>query len=208
MFPPRAEGDLPDGYDVIYSSSEYIMTARATYSSALSPEYALLGFLAQQPAHGYELHLRLTAKLGQVWHVSQSQVYNILNRLEAQGFITATVQAQEKLPARHRFHLTATGRRRFDKWLHTTTSSSVRAIRVEFTTRLYFAYTLDPAQARQLIDAQVAETRAGLERLKHMGAELPPDQTFNRLGLELRIRQLTSILDWLADSQKTLGLSD
>ena len=92
------------------------MTTR-TYSSALSPEYALLGLLAQQPAHGYELHLRLMAGLGQVWHVSQSQVYNILNRLEAQGFITATVQSQEKLPARHRFCLTATGRKRFDKWL-------------------------------------------------------------------------------------------
>ena len=136
-----------------------------------------------------------------MWHVSQSQVYNILNRLEAQGFITATVQSQEKLPARHRFCLTAAGRKRFDKWLHATTGS-VRAIRVEFTTRLYFAYTLDPAQACQVISAQVADTRLGLERLKHMQAELPPDQTFNRLGLEsCASARTTSILDWLADRQ-------
>jgi DNA-binding PadR family transcriptional regulator len=183
------------------------MPTRTTYSSALSPEYALLGFLAQKPAHGYDLHLCLTAELGQVWHVSQSQVYNILNRLESQGFITATVQAQEKLPARRSLRLTAAGRQRFDTWLHTTTGSSVRAIRVEFTTRLYFAAALDPALARRLIEDQAAETRAGLDRLTCLLAELPQDQTFNRLGLELRIRQLTSILEWLADCQKTLGLS-
>jgi PadR family transcriptional regulator, regulatory protein AphA len=183
------------------------MPTRTTYSSALSPEFALLGFLAQKPAHGYDLHLRLTAELGQVWHVSQSQVYNILNRLESRGYITATVQAQEKLPARRRLRLTAAGRKRFDIWLHTTAGCSVRAIRVEFTTRLYFATALDPTLARRLIEDQVAETRAGLDRLSYLLAELPPDQTFNHLGLELRIRQLTSILDWLADCQKTLGFS-
>lgn len=183
------------------------MTVRTTYSSALSPEYALLGFLAQKPAHGYDLHRRLTAELGQVWHVSQSQVYNILNRLEAQGFVTATVQAQEKLPARRRLRLTATGRKRFDAWLRATAGCSVRAIRVEFTTRLYFAAALDLALARCLIEDQTAETQAGLDRLTRLLTKLPPDQTFNRLGLALRIRQLTSILDWLADCQKTLGLS-
>jgi DNA-binding PadR family transcriptional regulator len=34
------------------------------YASALSPEYALLGFLAQKAAHGYELHQRLSNELG------------------------------------------------------------------------------------------------------------------------------------------------
>lgn len=183
------------------------MPAQTTYSSALSPEYALLGFLAQKPAHGYDLHLRLIAELGQVWHVSQSQVYNILNRLETQGFVTATVQTQAKLPARRRLRLTSAGRKRFDTWLHTTAGCSVRAIRVEFTTRLYFAAALEPALARRLIDNQATVTHAGLDGLKRLLAELPPEQTFNRLGLELRIRQLTSILDWLADCRKTLGLN-
>jgi PadR family transcriptional regulator AphA len=184
------------------------MITRATgYSSALSPEYALLGFLARQPAHGYDLHLRLTAELGQVWHVSQSQVYNILNRLEAQGFIKAKLQRQERLPARRCFRLTAAGRRRFEHWLHATTGCSVRAIRVEFTTRLYFASTLDSALAHQLLETQTADTQSGLERLQHLLAELPPEQTFNRLGLELRIRQLASILDWLASCQVMLHLN-
>ena len=182
------------------------MPSKTSYASALSPEYALMGFLAQQPAHGYELHQRLMADLSQVWHVSLSQTYNILNRLEAQGFITGTLQEQAKLPARRRFRLTPAGRRRFDAWLHSLTGSSVRAIRVEFTTRLYFAHALNPEMARNLIEAQIVETRNGLARLQDLLAELPHEQTFNRLGLELRVRQLTSILDWLAQCREVLGL--
>lgn len=182
------------------------MTARTTYSSALSPEYALLGFLAQEPAHGYDLHQRLVNELGQVWHASQSQVYNILNRLERQGFIAATVQEQERLPARRCFQLTPAGRQRFEQWLQATAGCSVRAIRVEFTTRLFFASLLDPALARQLIERQMADTQAGLGRLSRALAELPPDQRFNRLGLELRVRQIASILDWLAVCQEMLPL--
>ena len=71
---------------------------KSNYASALSPEYALLGFLSQQQAHGYELHRRLTEELGQVWHVSLSQTYNILTRLERQGYIAGKTFEQEKAP--------------------------------------------------------------------------------------------------------------
>jgi DNA-binding PadR family transcriptional regulator len=182
------------------------MPAKTPYASALSPEFALLGLIRQQPDHGYDLHQRLCTDLGQVWHVSQSQVYNILNRLEAQGYIVATLQEQEKLPARHRFRLTPAGRRHFDTWLHTPTGSSVRAIRVEFITRLYFACALDLELARELIDLQIDTVQTNLGRLQDMLVGLPQEQTFNHLGLELRVRQLTSILDWLAECRVTLGL--
>ncbi len=184
------------------------MPSQAAYASALSPEYALLGFLAQHPAHGYELHQRLVTDLGQVWHVSLSQTYNILNRLEAQGFIVGVVQEQAKLPARRSFRLTAAGRRRFNIWLHSPAPCSVRTIRVEFTTRLYFAQARSPERVLDLIEAQVAEVQGGLARLQSLQAELPPDQTFNRLGLDLRIRQLASLLDWLAECRAALGLRD
>ena len=36
-----------------------------TQAAALSPEYVLLGFLNQQPAHGHHLHEHMEAELGQ-----------------------------------------------------------------------------------------------------------------------------------------------
>ena len=182
------------------------MTTKPNYTSALSPEYALLGMLYQQPAHGYELHQRLVTDLGQIWHISLSQAYNILNRLEAQGFITGNLLEQEKLPSRRQFHLTSAGRERFETWLQAPTGCSVRAIRVEFTTRLYFAYLIDKGQALNLIEDQIAETQVGIERLEKDLDSTPEEQTFNRLGLELRVNQLASILDWLSACKRALGL--
>jgi DNA-binding PadR family transcriptional regulator len=174
-------------------------------SSALSPEYVLLGFLAQRPAHGYDLHERVQQELGQIWHISLSQTYNILKRLEAKGFIVGAVQEQEKAPARRRFRLTSLGRRRFEEWLRIPAEPSARAIRVEFLTRLYFSYITDPQAARSLIEAQIAATQDGVAYLTRVLSELPSEQAFNQLGLNLRLRQLTSILEWLAECRAILG---
>ena len=187
---------------------------KESHIGALSPEYALLGLLAQNPAHGYELYQRLSTDLSQVWHISMSQAYNILNRLEAQGYIAGIVQDQGKLPARRLFHLTPIGQRHYEDWLKAPSGSSVRSIRLEFLTRLYFARLAGRQQAHRLIDAQFAETRKGLERLRAVLESVSGDQLINRLSLELRIQQLESILEWLqachdaVDSTQPSGNSD
>lgn len=168
-------------------------------TSAISPEYLLMGFLDQQPMHGYDLHERIHHELGQIWHISLSQTYNILNRLEAEGFIKGEIEAQEKSPARHYFQLTVSGRRRFEEWLNTPTKPSVRTIRVEFLTRLYFAYTTRPALINELINSQISNIQAGLVHIQTLHHELDPSQIFNQIGLELRIRQLDSVIRWLED---------
>jgi DNA-binding PadR family transcriptional regulator len=60
-------------------SSSHNAPSRA---GTLSPEFALLGFLLTGPQHGNDLHRHLRAELGHVWHLSQSQAYAILKRLE------------------------------------------------------------------------------------------------------------------------------
>jgi DNA-binding PadR family transcriptional regulator len=163
----------------------------------LSPEYVLLGFLYQNPSHGYELHERLTHEFGYIWHVSQSQTYNILKRLEDQEFITSTIIEQEKLPARQLLHLTKSGESHFMKWLETPTKCSVHLIRLEFITRLYFYALYYPNKIDTAIREQVAEVSLGLNQLEAMRVELPEDQRYNRLSLDLRIRLLESVLNWL-----------
>lgn len=182
------------------------MSTKHTYASALSPEYPLLGLLIQEPAHGYRIHQRLTTDLGQIWRISLSQVYNILKRMETHGFIIGHMQEQVGTPARRLFEATQKGTKRFEEWLYTPSGSSVRAIRVEFITRLYFALARDKEQASQLIDEQIMESQKQLENLKSALDLLPLDQVFNQLALELRIHQLESILDWLPQCSTILGL--
>ncbi len=182
------------------------MSSKHTYASALSPEYPLLGLIIQQPAHGYMLHQRLTTDLGQIWHISLSQAYSILKRMESHGFIIGQMQKQVGTPARRHFEATPKGAERFEEWLDTPSGSSVRAIRVEFITRLYFALVKNKKAASHLIAEQVAESHKRLEILKRALDLLPLDQTFNRLALELRIDQLESILEWLPLCKTNLGL--
>ena len=69
------------------------------HAGNLSPEYALLGFLVAGPSHGYNLHQHFLVELGHVWHLSQSQAYAILKRLENRGDISAHFVTQDKLPS-------------------------------------------------------------------------------------------------------------
>lgn len=172
-------------------------------ASDLSPEFLLLGLLDQQPDHGYELHQRLLRELGGLWHLSQSQAYSTLKRLEARGWIVSTPQPQTNLPDRRLLRLTPEGRRRFRAWLRTPTGSSLRAIRVDFLTRLNFASRLGSALSLQLIDEQTQAVEQGLQRLEQ---QRPPgsDNPIAELAHELRIRQLASVLPWLDECRRLI----
>jgi hypothetical protein len=39
-----------------------------------------------------------------------------------------------------------------------------------------------------------------------MLGDLPAEQTFNRLGLQLRIRQLKSVIEWLRECGRALDI--
>jgi DNA-binding PadR family transcriptional regulator len=169
--------------------------------SRLSPEYALLGFLFDHPEHGYELHRRLQEVFGNIWHASQSQTYNILKRLEAQEYISATEVEQDKYPPRQMLELTTNGRKRFTEWLNQPTKSSVHAIRVEFLTRLYFSQQYYPEQLQKLIQSQIEVTEKGISELQSIFTKLPSEQVFDRLAVELRIELLNSVISWLIGCQ-------
>lgn len=175
-------------------------------TSGLSPEYALLGFLEQSPAHGYELHQKLLEHLGEIWHASLSQTYNILTRLEEQGFIQGTTQEQEKRPAKRRFRLTAAGKKRFEAWMSSISACSVRAIRIEFMTRLYFLYTRNPADALEAIEAQTEALQSHIVRLKERLSNIDSQHIFNCLGMSLRIRQLESLVESLNECKTQIPI--
>ena len=176
------------------------MAKTSNAASELSPKYAVMGFLYLHPMHGYELHKHLAADLYEVWHISQSQAYNILKHLEKENFVTLSHQAQEKRPDKELLTLTNAGRTAFETWLYTPTPGSARAIRVEFISRLFFASQINTSLCTRLIEEQTKTIQAHLRNLRARLSLIPPAQVFNRMGLDLRIRQLEGILDWMEKS--------
>jgi DNA-binding PadR family transcriptional regulator len=167
----------------------------------LSPEMALLGMLYNTSGHGYDLHRMVITDLGHVWHLSQSQAYSILKRLESRGDIFAEEVPQEKLPPRQLLQMTSKGRTRFLAWLETPSGGSTRAIRMEFITRLYFLRQYFPEKIEQAFDLQRDETKKQIRRLEIVRSQLPTSQTFNHMSLNLRLKQMDCVLEWLADCQ-------
>ncbi len=160
-----------------------------------------MGFLYKIPTHGYDLHRRMVEEFGGVWHTSQSQTYNILKRLEAQGYIQSTFVEQEKLPARQLLTITGAGSKRFEEWLRQPTKSSVHAIRVEFITRLYFTQLYFPARTVEVLNRQLLAVEGGMSELSKSLERTPQEQVSNRLAIELRIKLLRSVIDWLNECQ-------
>jgi len=122
----------------------------------LSTEYALLGFMREEPLHGYEINRRLveTPELRLVWRVKQSRLYALLARLEEEGLLDATLEPQDGRPPRKVYHLTPEGARAYDRWL-TQPVQLPRDMRLEFMLKLYFALREERETALRLIDSQL-----------------------------------------------------
>lgn len=172
-------------------------------NNRISPEPVLLGYLYQAPHYGYELHKRLEDEFAQIWHASQSQTYNILKRLIENGFITSTSVEQEKLPAKQILQISQAGVERFDTWLHSPTKCSVHTVRVEFITRLYFMRIYYPERVGDMIKVQAEIVDAGIEKLKSRQPDYSEENTINLLAVDLRIKLLCSVREWLTELSST-----
>ncbi len=100
--------------------------------------YALLGLLAEQPRHGYDLKKAFEGMLGGTWPVNIGQIYSTLARLERDGLVVSQSVPQELLPDRKVYSLTEHGRRVLTQWLETPLFPPAR-LKVDFFLKLLLA---------------------------------------------------------------------
>lgn len=176
--------------------------------SPLTIEYALLGFLYQQPRHGYEIHRQLLAGdgLGLVWRLKQSQLYALLAKLEQEGYISAILEPQDARPPRKVLQLTATGQKAFLGWLRSPVPQG-RKMRLEFMAKLYFARRLEPAAATSLIEGQRDVCREWLASLQVQAEALSTGRPFEWLVYQFRIGQVEAMVDWLDICERALAIA-
>lgn len=126
-----------------------------------------------------------------------SQAYNILKRLEEQGYVKGSDQPQETAPDRYNLQATEAGRAHFRRWLLDPSGLATQALRVEFLTRLYFARRESDELTAQVIHGQIEAIGEGLKQLRKRQDVSCQSSPVNEWALQLRIRQLESFLDWL-----------
>jgi hypothetical protein len=70
---------------------------------------------------------------------------------------------------------------------------------LEFLTRLYFANMIQPAKAGRIYLTQEHEISSAIRRLRLLLAHVPEDRAYDRLSLDLRLRQMELVRNWLQD---------
>ena len=117
-------------------------------------EHALLVALDEQPASGLDLARRFERSIGFFWHATHQQIYRVLARMEADGWVRSTTVAQQGRPAKKVYDVTAIGRRELARWIDEPTP--LEQFRSEVAVKLRGASYGD----RAAVLAQVEEHRA------------------------------------------------
>jgi len=162
-------------------------------------EIALLGFLSEEPKHGYDLHKEISdlSGIGIVWRVKMGKLYAMLHKLENNQWVDTNVTQEGNRPQRTQYHITAQGQTVFEQWLDSPVSKG-RDFRIIFLLKMYFALKGGEERVRQLIASQQDACRqwlADFEQPDDKASKKTPD--FEQVVLNFRVTQINGYLAWL-----------
>ena len=164
----------------------------------MSLRHALLGFLAEQPASGWDLTRRFETTLGAVWPASHPQIYGELRKLLAEGLIKIREQGPR---GRTAYAVTAAGEREVRRWL--ASGEVDHTMRLEPILRSVFFWLMTPEElqahlAREAAHYQgVANSYRQLAEAKDRGDYGHSRQTGSlRIAAEAAIRINQALADW------------
>jgi DNA-binding PadR family transcriptional regulator len=131
-------------------------------SQSVSLRYGVMGLLATQPLHGYEVKSRFESMLGGTWNVNIGQVYTTLQRLERDGLVQAVGQRGDR--GKLVYELSEKGHRELAAWL-AEPDSGPQQLRQEVYVKLLLAAQSANGGLPRLLARQ---KRAYLQRLKDL----------------------------------------
>lgn len=131
----------------------------------MSVRNALLGLLAQQPRHGYELHAAFEAVMGgeQNWDVKPAQIYTTLARLEESGLVAEESVEQAGGPEKRIYILTQQGRAALAEWF--ASGVTLEHQRDEFYIKLMLSVATGEISPRKVIQTQRSKLYQDLHAL-------------------------------------------
>ena len=157
-------------------------------SVAVALEHALLVSLSEKPAAGLELARRFERSIGFFWSATHQQIYKVLARMEADGWVTVKVVEQEGRPDKRVHTPSAEGRRVLADWL--ATPMPAETFRSEVAVKLRGAAYGDRARLTRNLLAARADHATRLAHYEQMEREQFPDPA----GLDAGVRDRWLVL--------------
>jgi DNA-binding PadR family transcriptional regulator len=159
----------------------------------VSLKYGMLGLLAEQPLHGYEVKSRFEELLGGTWEVNIGQVYATFQRLERDDLIKAVGERGDR--GKLAYQLTDAGRRSLEQWLETPEAES-QQMREEVYVKLLLGNRLGNGSLERLLSRQRSVHEQRFKDLKELEDRARRE---NQRGVVLMLRG--AILHAQADLQ-------
>ncbi|MFE5089782.1 PadR family transcriptional regulator [Streptomyces sp. NPDC056638] len=173
-------------------------------------ELAILGFLYEQPLHGYELKRRVAHLTGHVRPIADGTLYPAIKRLERAGWLERRTEPGSRAAPRHTLTLTGQGREELRRRLREAGETDISDENRWFTVLAFLRHLASPAEQAEVLRRRLAfleePSSFFYEGEQPLGAEAFEDPF--RQGL-LRIARATSQaeLSWLGETLKELDAS-
>ncbi|MEU8658718.1 PadR family transcriptional regulator [Actinoplanes philippinensis] len=175
-------------------------------------EHAILVSLLERPGSGYELARRFERSIGRFWTATHQQIYRVLKRMEADGWVVAEEIGQDRRPDKRSFSVADSGRRALVEWLRAPVQPE--AVRHELAVKIRGAAFTGEAGRAALI-SEVERYRADHETLLHTYVNgerrdfldlesWDVGQRLQHVVLRGGIAYERMLLDWLDDVLATL----
>lgn len=167
-------------------------------------KHAILGFLVDQPMHGYELKRKISPALPRERRVNDGVLYPLLRRMEEDGLVRKRVERGKSGRDRNVFHATADGRREFERWLGSSDDEADEAtydflVGHPFLTKSLFFARLDAIEVERKLVAQLADSTRKLQTFEEIrkGMVARDVDAYRIAVLDLGIAQQKERVRWL-----------
>jgi DNA-binding PadR family transcriptional regulator len=142
--------------------------------SAMALEHALLVALSEQPASGLDLARRFSRSIGFFWSATHQQIYRVLARMDADGWVIVTEVAQSGRPDKKVYAVSPAGGRVLADWLAAPTET--QALRSELAVKLRGAsYADDRDAVLDVVRTNLADHATRLEHYRGLRERDYPD---------------------------------
>jgi DNA-binding PadR family transcriptional regulator len=165
-------------------------------------EHALLVSLREHPGTGIELTRRFDRSIGFFWRATHQQIYKVLRRMEADGWVSASTGDSRR--TERRYEVTDLGNEQLREWVATPTPPV--ALRSDLAVKMRGASYGDRRSLLVHVEALRAEHRSRLAHFEQLEHEQFPDPSSlagrdldTWLVLRGGIRQERFWVEWLTE---------
>lgn len=174
-------------------------------------EYAILVSLLEQPGSGYELARRFDRSIGRFWTATHQQIYRVLGRMEADGWLAVELATQSGRPDKKIYSAAEPGRAALAQWLREPVQPET--VRHEMAVRIRAAAFDDPgalipeverhrAAHAELLDHYLAGEQRDFPDLEALDVQQQLQHVVLRGGIEYERMTLAWLDDVLATLQR------